>query len=96
VRTWNATLTRNQLIAAQWGQYGGNVPQPAWAVNLGYQGTGTQLDYTGGGKNGTVTGATVSDHQPIPTFFGFSPDRDPGGFTALSGTLKKFLLLGVG
>lgn len=32
---------------------------------LGYNGTSTQPDYSGNANNGTVTGATVSDHVPI-------------------------------
>ena len=32
----------------------------------GYAGTGTQPDWSGNANNGTVTGATVADHVPIP------------------------------
>jgi len=38
---------------------------------LGFDGTGTQADLSGNGNNGTVTGATVADHAPIPPPFGF-------------------------
>lgn len=35
-------------------------------MELGYNGTGTQPDWSGAGNPGTVTGATVSDHVPLP------------------------------
>ncbi len=38
---------------------------------LGYNGTGTQADYSGNGRTGTVSGATVTDHAPLPPPFGF-------------------------
>lgn len=42
-------------------------------MELGYNGTGTQPNLTslGNGINGTVTGATVGDHVPLPPRFGF-------------------------
>ena len=33
---------------------------------LGYNGTGTQTDWSGTGNSGTVSGPTVTDHVPIP------------------------------
>ncbi len=33
-------------------------------AELGWNGTGTQIDYSGNGNDGAVTGATVSDHAP--------------------------------
>lgn len=43
-------------------------------LELGYTGTGTQPNLTsaGGGINGTVTGATVSDHVPLSPPFQFA------------------------
>jgi hypothetical protein len=35
---------------------------------LGYEGTGTQPDYTGNGNSGAVTGTTVAAHVPISPF----------------------------
>jgi hypothetical protein len=35
---------------------------------LGYNGTSTQPDWSGNGNNGTVTGATLSDHVPLRGF----------------------------
>lgn len=42
-------------------------------IELGYNGTGTQPNLTslGNGIDGTVTGATVGDHVPLPPRFGF-------------------------
>lgn len=35
------------------------------AAVYGYNGTGTQADWSGNANNGTVTGATVADHVPV-------------------------------
>lgn len=40
-------------------------------LELGWNGTGTQYDWSGNGNSGTVTGATVSNHVPISPPFGF-------------------------
>ena len=37
----------------------------------GWNGTNLQPDWSGNGNNGTVTGATVSDHVPLGPLFGF-------------------------
>lgn len=47
----------------------------------GYNGTGTQADLSGSGNNGTVTGATQSDHVPLGPLFGFDLGYQ-GNFTA--------------
>lgn len=39
--------------------------------HYGFNGTGTQADWSGNGNSGTVTGATVSDHVPLGPPFGF-------------------------
>lgn len=39
--------------------------------HLGYNGVGTQPDWSGNGNAGTVTGATVADHVPLGPPFGF-------------------------
>jgi len=39
---------------------------------LGWNGTGTQPDWSGSGNAGTVTGATVGDHVPLRPLFGAS------------------------
>lgn len=62
---WGSTaLTLAQMQMHQFRSY----PQVAGCelfVQYGWQGVGTQVDYTGTGNNGTVTGATVADHPPI-------------------------------
>lgn len=63
---WRRRLTLAELVSRQW------VTRPDGDcdvfIELGYAGTGTQPNLTslGNGKNGTVTGATVSDHAPLP------------------------------
>ena len=39
-------------------------------LHLGFNGTGTQPDWSGNGHAGTVTGATQSDHVPLGSPFG--------------------------
>jgi len=39
--------------------------------HYGFNGTGTQPDWSGKGNSGTVTGATVSNHVPLGSPFGF-------------------------
>lgn len=39
--------------------------------HLGFNGTGTQPDWSGYGNSGTVTGAAVSPHVPLAPIFGF-------------------------
>lgn len=48
-------------------------------MNLGWNGTGTQPDWSGTGNNGTVTSATVADHVPIGYYQSLSPDLSPPG-----------------
>lgn len=68
-------------------------------AHYGFNGTGTQPDWSGSGNSGTVTGATLTpDHVPLgPPFFNGSAWR--GAFTATapaaSGGAYR-LLLGVG
>ena len=38
--------------------------------HLGFNGTGSQIDYSGNGNHGTVTGATVTAHPPQSAPFG--------------------------
>lgn len=40
-------------------------------IHLGFNGTGTQPDWSGNGNSGTVTGATVADHVPLGPPFGY-------------------------
>lgn len=43
-------------------------------TELGYNGTGTQPDWSGNGNSGTVTGATVVPHAPLGPPFGFDAE----------------------
>jgi len=47
------------------------MPNAILFSHLGYNGTGTQADWSGNSNNGTVTGATVADHVPLRPPFGF-------------------------
>jgi hypothetical protein len=40
-------------------------------IECGYNGTGTQADWSGNGNNGTVTGAALADHAPVSVPFAF-------------------------
>lgn len=65
-------------------------------AEYGYAGTGAQQDYSGSGNTGTVTGATVADHVPIP--FRRSRFSVPYAVAAASVTSafpKRLPLLGV-
>lgn len=42
--------------------------------HLGFNGTGTQPDWSGNGNAGTVTGATVSAHVPLGPLYGFDTE----------------------
>lgn len=48
---------------------------------LGFNGSSAQADWSGNSNNGTVTGATVTDHVPLPPPFGFDLGWQ-GTFTA--------------
>ena len=62
--------------------------------HYGYNGTGTQPDWSGNGHNGTVTGATVADHVPMPPAFPYGDDDVTELIAAQAFT--RMLLLGVG
>jgi hypothetical protein len=40
-------------------------PETAIFINLGFNSTGSQRDWSGNGNNGTVTGAVVAAHPPL-------------------------------
>jgi hypothetical protein len=60
---FNRALSQQELVAWQFRPrvLGGCVG--FW--QLGWNGTGTQPDWSGNGNSGTVTGATVADHVPL-------------------------------
>lgn len=69
VGVWNYPLTSSEIIAQQFR------PRVTSGCVLfchyGFNGTGTQPDWSGNGINGTVTGTTQSDHAPISPPFGY-------------------------
>lgn len=73
------------------------VANTAMYFQLGYNGTGTQPDWSGNGFSGTVTGATINTHVPLSPFFGFDLGWQ-GAFTAAvaAATTKRLAALGVG
>ena len=64
---------------------------------LGFAGTGTQPDWSGNSNAGTVTGATVSDHVPLPAPFGWMEEWN-GAFVAAAAASapKRLMTLGAG
>jgi len=65
----NTALTLAEIQRLQF------APAAAWAgpntkLLVEYHGTGTQVDYTGNGNAGTVTGASIADHVPLGPAWG--------------------------
>lgn len=76
---WNRVLTLGELRAQQF-----NPHMTAGCVDFkifGFNDVSTQPDYSGNLNVGTVTGATVGPHAPLPPAFGFSGGW-LGNFTA--------------
>lgn len=65
----NRTLTLGEM--QDWQFYPRVIADTKLFMHLGYNGTGTQPDWSGNGNHGTVTGAVVSDHVPLGPPFGF-------------------------
>jgi hypothetical protein len=64
VALWDRVMSLDELISQQ---FRPRVSDGCALFSLlGYNGTGTQPDWSGNGNVGTVTGATVADHAPIP------------------------------
>lgn len=58
-------------IQRQWMRFDANANSRIIS-HLGFNGTGTQPDWSGSGNPGTVTGATVANHVPSGAPFGFN------------------------
>lgn len=81
---WNRVLALGELKAQQFRPH---VTSGCVIFNIfGFNGTGTQPDWSGNLNAGTVTGATVGPHAPLRPAFGFSGGW-LGNFTASGGTL---------
>jgi hypothetical protein len=68
IAAWNRRLSHEELIAQQWHPHVTSGCVGFWV--LGYNGTGTQPDWSGNGNNGSVTGATVAAHVPLRSLYG--------------------------
>ncbi len=87
---WNRVLTLGEMIQQQFS------PHPTSGCvlfsQLGYNGTGTQPDWSGNINNGTVTGATVADHVPLAPFPAVGSDQEwSGAFTSLVAVAQALL-----
>ncbi len=69
VHVVNTRLTVGQIRAQQFAPHA--ISGSVLFVNLGFNGTGTQADWSGSGNNCTVTGATQSSGPPISPFSAF-------------------------
>jgi hypothetical protein len=49
-----------------------NTPETELLYNMGSSGIATQVDLSGNGYNGTITGLTQADAVPLPSPFGFA------------------------
>jgi hypothetical protein len=79
VGIWNRVLSVEELIAQQWHPHVTSGCVGFWM--LGYNGTGTQPDWSGNAGNGSVTGCAVATHVPLRApFGGFAGWR--GAYTA--------------
>ncbi len=65
----NANLTNAQILAQQF-RFSLFSDSQVYS-HYGFNGTGTQADYSGNGNSGIVTSATVADHVPLGPPFGF-------------------------
>ena len=79
VQVWDRQLSLAECRANQF-RMTPDVDTVAFS-HLGYNGTGTQPDWSGNGNSGTVTGAAQSDHVPLGSQFGFDHNW-AGAFTA--------------
>lgn len=72
----NGTALTLAEITEHWTQPH-NHPNTKLMMRLGYNGTGTQYDWSGLGNNGTVTGATVGSSvgRNVPPFGAYVPPR---------------------
>lgn len=82
VGMWKRELTLGQLQAQQFHPH--VTADCKLFTHYGFNGTGTQADWSGNTNNGTVTGASQADHVPLGPAFGFD---QPGGIVPFSGDI---------
>ena len=71
VSIWNTYPSLGDLQRQQFNTSRMASPSMALFMHLGVHGSGgvgTQIDWSGNGNNGTITGATKTDHAPIQIF----------------------------
>ncbi len=87
-RLFNTRKTLAQLQAQQFRPY----PTSDLVLYqiLGFNGVGTQPDYSGNGNSGTVTGATQADHVPLGPPFGFDAPVVFAAAAAAAGAISDF------
>jgi hypothetical protein len=93
VGVWNRELSLAELRAQQFhpAKTSGNVLFAAY----GFNGTGSQIDWSGNANAGTVTGASLTpDHVALGPLFGFDDDLPYNVSTAATPCLRS--LMGVG
>lgn len=94
VGVWNRLLTQGELWDQQWRPHptSGNV----FFIPFGFNSGGTQFDWSVlGANNGTITGATVADHVPLPPLYGMER-YTLGGGAAAAPSPKRLTTLGIG
>lgn len=65
----NVALTLGQIQS--WHYRVRNLTNMVLYTHYGFNGTGSQVDWSGNGNSGTVGGTTVADHVPLGPAFGF-------------------------
>lgn len=84
VRVFNRKLTLDEI---QREQYSLRAVTTGCVIDAEFHGTGTQMDRSGTGNNGTVTGAAASDHPPL------SKGRVTRGILTAVAAVRRFILV---
>ncbi len=67
VAVWEEVFSLEQCKQQYWRAF--TTANSRLLSHLGFNGTGTQADWSGSGNTGAVTAATVTDHAPLPQPF---------------------------
>ncbi|MCP4231511.1 MAG: LamG domain-containing protein, partial [bacterium] len=81
VGVWNRILSLSEIRAQQFRPHATSGCVGLWF--LGFNGTGTQADFSGNGNNGTVTGASVAAHVPLANPFSHSSYFSPASLAPI-------------